>query len=386
MTDQHLGPRPTIVGPDSAALPVAADLIDRFPVTPNPDPRPEQERAKVMERLSFGVDVTDHMAIARWSLGEGWGHHAVVPYGPLAMDPAASVLHYGQEIFEGLKAYRHADGSIWCFRPGFNAARLNHSARRLALPELPEEDFVASIAALVRAEADWVPDVPGASLYLRPFMFSAEPFLGVRAGRVVDYLVIASPSGPYFPNGFLPIAVWVTTEYARAGRGGTGSAKTGGNYASSLIPKLVAKDEGFEEVCFLDAGTSTNVDELGGMNLFVVHADGTVRTPALTGAILEGGTRGAILQLLADQGRPAREETIALDGLLDNIRTGEVTEVFACGTAAVITPVGRLAGEGFDLTVGDGNPGPTTLGLYETLTDIQYGRRPDPHHWTYRLV
>ena len=384
MTAVHLGPQ--INGPDSAALPPAAELAGRFPVTSHPSPRSAAERARVMEHLSFGVDFTDHMARARWVKGEGWGHQGVVPYGPLSMDPAASVLHYGQEVFEGLKAYRHADGSIWSFRPGFNAARLNFSARRLALPQLPEEDFVASIAALVRTEVDWVPDVPGSSLYLRPFMFSSEPFLGVRAGQVVDYLVIASPSGPYFPNGFLPIAVWVTAEYSRAGRGGMGAAKTGGNYASSLIPKLIAKDEGFEEVCFLDAATSTHIDELGGMNLFVVHADGTVRTPALTGAILEGGTRGAILQLLADEGRPAREESIALDDLLAGIRAGQITEVFACGTAAVITPVGRLAGEGFDLTVGDGNPGPTTVGLYETLTDIQFGRRPDPHDWTYRLV
>lgn len=272
------------------------------------------------------------------------------------------------------------------FRPGFNAARLNASARRLGMPELPEEDFVAAIAALVQADVDWVPDTPGSSLYLRPFAFSAEPFLGVRSGHVVDFLVIASPSGPYFPRGFLPIAVWVDTHYSRAGRGGMGAAKTGGNYASSLVPKVLAKEQGFDEVCFLDAGTSTNVEELGGMNVFIVGADGTVRTPELTGSILEGGTRGAILRLLADQGRPAREETIALEPLLEQIRSGAVTEVFACGTAAVITPIGRLAGEGFDLTVGDGEPGTTTRALYEELTDIQYGRRPDPHDWLYKLA
>ena len=375
-----------IAGPDAAQLPAADELAERFPLTPTSNPSSPERIADVMAHLGFGVDFSDHMVQARYTEGAGWGGLGVVPYGPLTLDPATSVLHYGQEVFEGLKAYRHADGSIWTFRPGFNGARLNHSARRLALPELPVEDFVASLVGLVRADAAWVPEGDGSSLYLRPFMFSAEAFLGVRAGQIVDYHVIASPSGPYFPHGYQPIAVWVDREFSRAGRGGMGSAKTGGNYASSLLAKERVKAAGYEEVCFLDAATSTNIDELGGMNLFVVMADGTVRTPKLTGNILEGGTRAAILQLLSDEGRPAREETLALADVLAEIESGQIAEVFACGTAAVITPVGRLAGDDFDITVADGEPGTTTRRLYEHLTDIQSGRREDPHDWMYRLV
>jgi branched-chain amino acid aminotransferase len=326
------------------------------------------------------------MARARWTPESGWHDRRTEAYGSLTLSPAAAVLHYGQEIFEGLKAYRHADGSVWTFRPGFNAARFNASARRLAMPELPEEDFVASLAALVAADERWVPGVEGSSLYLRPFMFASEPFLGVRSAHEFEYLVIASPVGPYFVNGFQPVAIWVAQDYHRVGPGGMGAAKTGGNYAASLLPQHEAYDKGFEQVCFLDAVTGTHLEELGGMNVFVVDADGTVRTPALSGTILEGGTRAAILQLLRDQGRAVREEDIELAGLLEQLRSGEVAEVFACGTAAVITPIGRLAGEGFDVTVADGRPGTTTTELYTALTDIQYGRREDPHDWMYRLA
>lgn len=368
------------------ALPPAADLAGRFPLTRNPAERTPEQRAELLRDLRFGVQFTDHMARATWTHDRGWRGHRVEAFGPLQLSPAAAVLHYGQEVFEGLKAYRHDDGSVWTFRPGFNAARLQVSARRLALPELPAEDFVGSLAALVQADAGWVPAAEGASLYLRPFMVAAEPFIGVRAANEVEYLVIASPVGPYFVNGFEPVAIWVPKGYHRAGPGGTGAAKTGGNYAASLLPQREAAGKGFEQVCFLDARTETHLEELGGMNVFVVDADGAVRTPALTGTILEGGTRDSIVRLLQRAGREVREEAIALADLLEGIRSGAVAEVFACGTAAVVTPVGRLAGDDFDVTVGDGTPGRTTRELYEELTAIQYGRAADPFGWMYRLI
>ena len=376
----------TLTGLSAAELPGARELAPRFPLVPNPAPASPAAHGDVMAHLAFGVAFTDHMARASWTPDRGWHDKRTDAFGPLTLSPAAAVLHYGQEVFEGLKAYRHADGSVWTFRPGFNAARFNASARRLALPELPEEDFVASLAALVAADERWVPAVEGASLYLRPFMIATEPFLGVRSAHEIEYLVIASPVGPYFVHGFQPVAIWVAQDYHRVGRGGMGAAKTGGNYAASLLPQQEAYGKGFEQVCFLDAATNTQLEELGGMNMFVVDADGTVRTPALTGTILEGGTRAAILQLLRDGGRTVSEESIALTEMLAQIRSGQVAETFACGTAAVVTPIGRLAGEGFDVTVGDGAPGAVTTELYTALTDIQYGRRADPHEWMYRLV
>ncbi len=356
-----------------------------FEVRPSSHPRSLAERTAALADLKFGVVFTDHLARATWTDDEGWHDRRIEAYAPLSLDPAAAVLHYAQEIFEGLKAYRHADGSIWAFRPDRNAQRLARSAERLALPVLSEADFHASIQALVATDAEWVPSVPGSSLYLRPFMFASEAFLGVRPARRVDYLVIASPVGPYFTNGFQPLSIWVDAEYNRAGPGGTGAAKCGGNYAASLLPQAQAYKEGCDQVCFLDAATGTYLEELGGMNVFLVMKDGSVRTPAL-GTILEGVTRDSILQLCREGGRPVEESRIALTELLEGIRAGEVTEVFACGTAAVITPIGRLKGTDFDVTIGDGQAGPVTTELYETITDIQYGRREDAHGWMSRLV
>lgn len=369
-----------------STLAPAADLAGRFPVHGAVTRRPDSVREAIMGRLSFGIDFTDHMARAVHTHGQGWHDHELVPFGPLQLSPATSVLHYGQEIFEGLKAYRHEDGSVWTFRPERNAERFNRSARRLAMPELPVEDFLGSIAALVAADRDWVPAREGSSLYLRPFAFASEEFLGVRSAHEVTYLVIASPVGPYFAKGFKPVAIWVSTDYHRAGPGGTGAAKTAGNYAASLLPQDEAYAQGCEQVCFLDAATNTVLEELGGMNIFVVDADGTVRTPALSGTILEGVTRSSVIQLLADEGRSVVETQVRLDELLEGIRSGSVAEVFACGTAAVVTPIGRLAGKGFDLSIGDGEPGAVTTDLHGRLTDIQYGRAEDPHGWLYRLA
>ena len=363
-----------------------SDPAARWIVRRSDNPRTREQREALLRELRFGTEFTDHLARAVWTPEKGWHDLTVQPYGPITLDPGSAVLHYAQEVFEGLKAYRHKNGSVWAFRPEANARRFMRSAHRLALPVLEEADFLGSLEALVRVDHEWVPSEAGASLYLRPFMFASERFLGVRPSRLVEYMVIASPVGPYFTHGFTPVSIWVANDFHRSGPGGTGAAKCGGNYAASLLPQQVAYDNGCEQVCFLDAATGTLLEELGGMNMFVVGSDGSVSTPALTGTILEGVTRDSIIQLLADAGRRVDERSITLQELKDGIRSGEVAEVFACGTAAVITPIGRLVGEGFDLTVADGRPGSTTTTLHRQLTDIQYGRAVDPHGWMRRLV
>jgi branched-chain amino acid aminotransferase len=267
------------------------------------------------------------------------------------------------------------------FRPEANARRFAASARRLALPELPVEDFLASIEALVSVDGAWVPSAEETSLYLRPFMFAAESFLGVRPARLVEYLLIASPVGPYFSGGVKPVSIWVSEGYHRAGPGGTGAAKCGGNYAASLMPQQEAYAHGCEQVCFLDAATNSLLEELGGMNIMVVRRDGSVATPALSGTILEGVTRDSVLTLLREGGHEVVERDLLLDEVLDGLRSGEITEVFACGTAAVVTPIGRLVGAGFDLEVNGGQTGTVTAAIRHALTSIQYGRAEDREGW-----
>ncbi|WP_372592990.1 branched-chain amino acid aminotransferase [Actinotalea sp.] len=367
----------------STTTATGADAFERHLAT---SVRSDEERARLMAEPGFGTVFTDHMARITWTERDGWTHRRIEPYGPLQVDPAAAVLHYGQEIFEGLKAYRHADGSVWTFRPEANAARFAASARRLALPELSVADFLGAIEALVQVDGAWVPSGEETSLYLRPFMFASETFLGVRPSREVEFLVIASPVGPYFSGGVRPVSIWVDETFHRAGPGGTGAAKCGGNYAASLLPQQEAYAKGCEQVCFLDAATGTYLEELGGMNVMLVGADGSVTTPALSGTILEGVTRSSILATLRAQGRTVTERPIALDELRAGLADGSVAEVFACGTAAVVTPIGRLKGEDFDLTVGDGTTGPVTASIRRTLTDIQYGRSADEHGWLHRLA
>ncbi len=359
---------------------------DLFEIHPSAHPVPDAQREAALASPRFGTVFTDHMARITWSADAGWHDRRVEPYGPLQLDPATAVLHYGQEIFEGLKAYQHVDGSVWTFRPEANAARFARSARRLALPELPADDFIAAIEALVGVDRAWVPTGDETSLYLRPFMYASEAFLGVRPSSSVEFLVIASPVGPYFASGVKPVSIWVARDYYRAGPGGTGAAKCGGNYAASLLPQQEAYGKGFDQVCFLDAVTGTQLEELGGMNVMVVHADGRVTTPPLTGSILEGVTRSSILQLLGEAGHQVSEETVLLSDLAAGIADGSVTEVFACGTAAVMTPIGRLASDDFDLTVGDGSAGPVTMAIRQQLTDVQYGRAADRHGWLRRIV
>ena len=365
---------------------VTTPSSETFQIHPSDAPAPVADREAALASPQFGVVFTDHMARVSWTHASGWADRRVEKYGPLQVDPATAVLHYGQEIFEGLKAYRHPDGSVWTFRPEANARRFAQSARRLALPELPEADFLAAIQALVEVDREWVPSGEETSLYLRPFMYASEAFLGVRPSLEAEFLVIASPVGPYFPGGVRPVSIWVSQQYHRAGAGGTGAAKCGGNYAASLLPQQEAYAKGFEQVCFLDDRTGTQLEELGGMNVMVVHADGSVATPPVSGTILEGVTRSSILTLLSEAGHEVSERPVLLSELRAGLADGSVTEVFACGTAAVMTPIGRLASDDFDLVVGDGSAGPVTSRIRAQLTDIQYGRASDPHGWMRRLV
>lgn len=363
-----------------------------FTVEVRSDPLPDDQREAVLANPGFGKTFTDHMVLATWAAGHGWQDAKVTAYGPLSLDPSAAVLHYAQEVFEGMKAYRHADGSVWTFRPEVNAARFARSARRLALPELTEEDFIESLRALVATDQRWVPAGDGgeASLYLRPFMFASESFLGVRPAVRVTYCVIASPAGPYFAGGLKPVSIWLSTDYTRAAPGGTGEAKCGGNYAASLAAQVQATTNGCDQVAFLDAVERKWVEELGGMNLFFVHGDGTLVTPELTGTILEGVTRSSVLELAADLGLKVDERRISIDEWRDGAASGEITEVFACGTAAVVTPVGRLAWQGGEVVIGDHHAnsgvGSVTASLRRSLLDLQYGRVADTRGWLTRLV
>ena len=356
-----------------------------FAVTVNPSPRTAQQRAAILEKPGFGVHFTDHMVAIRWDKDTGWHDAQVMPYGPINLDPAAAVLHYGQEIFEGIKAYRHADGSVWTFRPEANGARLQRSAARLVLPQLPVAEFTESLRQMIAVDGAWVPGEVETSLYFRPFMIGDEPFLGVRGAQKASYYVIASPAGPYFAKGVAPVAIWLSTDYARAAKGGTGAAKCGGNYAASLLPQQEAVAQGCSQVLFLDPVEGKYLEELGGMNVFLVFKDGSLVTPELSGSILEGITRDSILQLARDRGIKVVERKVTLQEWRDGVASGEITEVFACGTAAVVTPIGQLKGK--DFSVGDLNApaGEVTMSLRKELTDIQYGRLPDRHGWLVRL-
>jgi branched-chain amino acid aminotransferase len=355
-----------------------------FTVTVNEAARSAAEHADIMAEPGFGKHFTDHMVDICWSEWGGWHRPRVRPYGPITLEPAAAVLHYAQEIFEGLKAYRHADGSIWTFRPEANAARMQRSAARLALPELPTDYFIESLRQLIAVDARWVPSAPETSLYLRPFMFAKEAFLGVRPAKKVDYMLIASPAGAYFHGGVAPVSIWVSTQYARAGRGGTGAAKTGGNYASSLIAQQEAYDHGCAQVLFLDSETSTTLEELGGMNVVFVHKDGSLVTPE-SSSILEGITLDSILQLARDRGLKTEQRRITIEEVRKGVESGDIVEMFACGTAAVITPIAAFKADGY--TIGDENAaaGELTLSLRDELTGIQQGRVPDRHGWMLRL-
>jgi len=357
-----------------------------FEVRLNTAAATNEERSAAMEAPAFGMVFTDHLARATWTADEGWHNRRIEPMQDLALHPGATILHYGQQAFEGLKVYAHADGSVWLFCPEANAARLAASAARMALPALPEEDFLAAIDALVTTDRAWVPTAAESSLYLRPLLIGTEPTLSVRASHTVEFVLMACPVGAYFPNGVKPVSIWVAQGYHRAGPGGTGTAKSAGNYAASLLPQQQAQDNGCEQVLFLDAREDKYIEELGGMNVFLVHRDGSVLTPRLTGTILEGVTRSSVITLLTESGRTVSERDVTLEELREGIESGDICEVFACGTAAVVTPLGSLKSPTFDVVVGDGSAGRVTMGIRETLTDIYYGRADDAHGWMRRIA
>jgi len=357
-----------------------------FEVHQNPHPRTEAERAAILADPGFGLHFSDHMALATWTVEEGWYDREITAYGPFQLDPASAVLHYAQEIFEGLKAYRHADDTIWLFRPEKNAERFARSATRLALPVLPTEDFLSSIETLVTTDQAWVPGGGESNLYIRPFMFANEVFLGVRPARTVTYCCIAGPAAAYFPKGVQPVNIWLSTSYVRAaGPGGMGAAKTGGNYAASLIAQQEAYENGCEQVLFTDGAERKWVEELGGMNVYLVTGDNKLITPALEGTILEGVTRDSVLTLGAERGLQIEERKLAVDEVLHGIESGAITEIFACGTAAVINPVGSIKTAQKSYVINNGESGPHTDGLRQTLLDIQYGRTPDTHGWMHKV-
>jgi len=352
---------------------------------PHPAPVPGATRAEAIADPGFGKVFTDHMVSIEWDEDRGWHSATLGPRGPLSLDPACAVLHYAQEIFEGLKAYKLADGTMALFRPEQNARRFNHSADRMAMPNLPEDVFVDSVRQLVLADRDWFPTVEGGSLYIRPFMIATEAFLGVRPAKQYKFLVIVSAAGNYFKSGAPAVSIWVSRDYTRAAPGGTGAAKCGGNYAASLVPHANAVRRGHDQVCFLDAAEHRWVEELGGMNLFFVLDDGTLITPPLTGTILPGITRDSLITLAREDGLTVVEERYAIDQWRTDAESGRLTEAFACGTAAVVTAIGKVASRDGEFTVGSGGTGQTTQCLRDKLVSIQRGTAEDRHGWVTRL-
>ena len=358
-------------------------------IRPSDHPASPAERAARMANPGFGRIFTDHMVVIPYREGEGWGRGVLQAYGPLQMDPAASVLHYGQAIFEGFKAYTQKDGSIACFRPEANARRFNTSARRLAMPDIPEELFLEAARALITQDRAWVPGAVGESLYMRPLMIGTEAALGVKPSSEYLFILLASPSGAYFPAGVKPVTVWISEDYVRAAPGGTGFAKCAGNYAASLVAQHQAKGEGCDQVVWLDAIHREFIEEMGGMNLFFVYQEGgetVVVTPELTGTLLPGITRDSLLQLAREQGFRAEERRITVTEWRTAIAEGRMTEAFACGTAAVITPVGEVKSARGGWTIHGGQTGPVAARLREVLLNLQHGLAPDTHGWMQKIV
>lgn len=352
-------------------------------VLPLPD---EKKKAKCQDesKLGFGRIFTDRMFIAEWKTGQGWIDARIQPYAPFVLDPACLVFHYSQEIFEGLKAYKWPDGTIAFFRPEMNARRFNLSAERLCMPEVPEDLFREGIEKLVSLEREWIPTAEGTSLYIRPTLIAVEPVLGVKPSDHYYFYVILSPVGAYYAAGFNPVKIMVEDYYVRAVPGGTGEAKTGGNYASSLKAALEAKKKGFDQVLWLDGVHRRYIEEVGAMNMLFAYGNKVVTAP-MTGSILNGVTRDSVLKLAESLGFSVEERQLDIFELVEDIRAGRVTEAFGSGTAAVITPVGALNFKGEDLTIGDGGVGNLTQKLYDTLTGIQYGRIPDPFGWVRKI-
>ncbi len=347
------------------------------------DPLPaEKSKTKITDesQLGFGRYFTDRMLLVEWKAGQGWCDARIKPYEPFTLDPSCMVFHYAQEIFEGLKAYTWADGRVVLFRPEMNARRFNQSAERLCMPEMPEELFLTGIEQLVALEREWIPTAPGTSLYIRPVMIAVEPALGIKPSSHFYFYVILSPVGAYYASGFSPVSILVEDHFVRAVPGGTGEAKTGGNYASSLKAGLDAKKKGFDQVLWLDGRERRYIDEVGAMNMFFVYGR-TIVTAPLTGSILPGVTRDSVLTFAPTLGYAIEERPIDIHELMADIRSGKVTEAFGSGTAAVITPVGRLSYKNETLQLNGGAVGEITWNLYDTLTGIQTGTVADTFGW-----
>lgn len=355
-----------------------------FAFEPHSNPRSAGEREQLLIDPGFGKVFTDHMATATWSAGRGWHSAKIGAHRPFVLAPAAGVFHYAQEIFEGMKAYRREDSRITLFRPEQNARRFNASAHRLAMPEMPEDMFLEAIEELVRIEQEWIPSGEG-SLYLRPFMFASEAFLGVRPADEYTFAVIASPAGAYFKSSKKAVSLWVADHLNRAGPGGTGAAKCGGNYAASLMAQKEALSHDCDQVIFLDAVEHRWIDELGGMNIFFVFDDDRVITPPLNGTILPGITRASIIELLKELEVDVSEEPYAIDAWQADATSGRLCEAFACGTAAVIAPIGEVKARSGDFLVGNGDAGPFTAMIKDHLVGIQRGRRQAPVGWVRQI-
>jgi branched-chain amino acid aminotransferase len=355
-----------------------------FDIRPATSPVTESERVARLVDPGFGRVFTDHMALVRYNQTDGWHDARVESRANFPLDPAAAVLHYAQEIFEGLKAYRRDDGGLNLFRPDANARRFWNSAERMAMAPLPEAVFIEAVEELVRIDHHWTPGGDG-SLYLRPFMIASETFLGVKPSSEYIFAVIASPVGSYFKGGPAPVSIWVSEHYTRAAVGGTGAVKCGGNYAASLRAQAEAMEHGCDQVVFLDAVERRYVEELGGMNVFFVFDDGSLLTPPL-GTILPGITRDSIIALARDAGVTVREDLYSLDQWRADAASGKLKEAFACGTAAVISPIGKVRSTSSEFLINGGEAGPVAMGLRKQLVDIQYGRAPDPHHWIKKVM
>lgn len=362
------------------------DSADQFRFThiQHPAPVSVARRAELLANPGFGRVFTDHMAVIRYKDGQGWHNPTIEARAPIALDPAAAVLHYAQEIFEGMKAYRAADGGVVMFRPDANARRFRQSAERMAMAPLPDALFLDAVRELVRVDRDWIPSGESSSLYLRPFMIANEAFLGVKPSSEYLFIVIASPVGAYFSGG--AVSVWVSEDYTRAAPGGTGAAKCGGNYAASLLAQREAKAQNCDQVLFLDAAEHRWIEEMGGMNIFFVMNDGTLVTPPLGGTILPGITRDALLTLARDKGLTVREEGYSIEQCYEDAASGRLVEAFACGTAAVVTSIARFRGQRGEIVIGAGNGAdPVTEELRDALIGIQRGQRPDPYGWVQRV-
>ena len=357
-----------------------------FDLRPNPSPTPADERAALLVNPGFGRVFSDHMVVIHYTEGRGWHDARIEARGPFRVDPASAVLHYAQEIFEGLKAYRAPDGGALMFRPDANARRFNHSADRMSMPRLPEELFLESVKQLVRTDRAWIPSDPGGSLYLRPFMVGSEAFLGVKPSAEYLYVVIASSVGSYFKSAGETVSVWVSQRDTRAAPGGTGAAKCGGNYAASLRAQAEAVRNGCDQTLFLDAAERRYIEELGGMNIFFVFEDGSLSTPPLDGTILPGVTRDSIITLARAAGVEVREERYAIDQWRADAASGRLREAFACGTAAVIAPISSVRSPSEAFTIGDPTTGgPVTKRLRTALVEIQRGLAPDPYGWVHKV-